>query len=262
VALLRHLVRQWRWLTGMAASLLGLALQALALRWGSLAVVQPLVVTGLIFSLLFRAALDRRRLPPRILIWAGCTAAGLAIFLAAAGSSTSSGKLDGTGAAVVLAGGAVAAVACWRHAARHSPAQEGLLLGAAAGINWGLTAGTLKATSAATSPVTLYTNWPLYVLVLLGISGFLANQRLYHRTPLTTSLPILNVTNPLVALGYGFLAFGERPSQQPALVALQVVGLLVVLLGVYCMARQGEPPSPAYPERATPGAAAGAPAGG
>ena len=58
VALLRHVVRQWRWLLGMAASLLGLVLHAVALHLGSLAVVQPLIVTGLVFSFLFRAALD------------------------------------------------------------------------------------------------------------------------------------------------------------------------------------------------------------
>ena len=39
LSLLRHVVRQWRWVTGMIASLLGLVLHAAALRTGSLAVV-------------------------------------------------------------------------------------------------------------------------------------------------------------------------------------------------------------------------------
>ena len=57
--LLSHVVRQWRWLLGMAASLAGLGLHAVALHLGSLVVVQPLVVSGLVFAFLFRSALDR-----------------------------------------------------------------------------------------------------------------------------------------------------------------------------------------------------------
>lgn len=100
MALGRYLLSRWRWLTGMAASLLGLARHALALRLRSLSVVQPLVVSGLVFSMLFRAALDRRQLTRGLLLWSGVTAAGLGVFLTGARSSAGSNTPDQSTAAV------------------------------------------------------------------------------------------------------------------------------------------------------------------
>ena len=240
VALVGHLVRQWRWLTGMAASLTGLALHALALRLGSLAVVQPIVVSGLVFSLVFRAALEKRLLPRTVTLWAGVTVAGMAVFLIATSSTSGSGDASGRGAAVMVVLGVAASCVCWRVASSLPIGNQALLRGTAVGINVGLTAGTLKATSGSGSLQELFTTWPLYVLIGLGVGGFIANQVLYSRGPLTSSLPMLSVANPLVALVYGAVAFGERPARHLALVLLEVVGLAAVLLGVFFMAREGE----------------------
>lgn len=102
-ALLRHVVVQWRWLIGMAASLTGLGLHALALHLGSLALVQPLVVTGLVFSFVFRAALDRLLPSGHIMAWVSVTAVGLALFLVAANSTRSSTSLNGWAAVLMPA---------------------------------------------------------------------------------------------------------------------------------------------------------------
>lgn len=94
---------------------------------------------------------------------------------------------------------------------------------------------------------------------MLGVSGFLANQVLYRRSSLATSLPVLSVANPLVALAYGVLAFGERPARTAAPVVAQGAGLAAVLVGVFCMARLGEEAAaPPYPEQVAGGGAAGA----
>src|SRR5947209_9589345 len=98
-ALLGHVVRQWRWLLGMAASLAGLVLHALALHLGSLALVQPLVVTGLVFAFLFRSALDRRLPSRRVMLWVLLTAVGLTIFLVAGGRPSGGGNALPSGAA-------------------------------------------------------------------------------------------------------------------------------------------------------------------
>lgn len=238
--LLRHLVGQWRWLTGMAASLLGLGLHALALRLGSLAVVQPLVVSGLVFSLLFRAALDRRWPSRSVMGWACFTAVGLALFLFAARSTTGSATPAGRATVIVLGVGSAGAALCWWAATRARPAAVGLLLGAGAGINFGLTAGALKATSAASSLAQVFTTWPLYVLLVLGGSGFLANQTAYRKAPLASSLPILNVANPVVALIFGVAAFGESPGRTPLDYVVATLSLTAVLAGVFFLARHDE----------------------
>jgi drug/metabolite transporter (DMT)-like permease len=239
-ALLVHVVRQWRWLLGMAASLSGLALHALALHLGTIAVVQPLIVTGLVFSFLFRAALDRA-LPHRAtMAWALLTGLGLTVFLLA-GSPSGGHSASGAGSTVMLVAGAAAVAAAWLAAAR-VPRRAGLLLGAAAGVVFGLIAGTLKATTlaAARGVPALLTSWPVYVLVALGATGFLLNQRSYHAAPLSRSLPVSNTLNPLVALVFGVVGFGERPPSAPARLAAEAVGLTLVLTGVFLLARTEE----------------------
>src|SRR4051794_26914006 len=141
IALLRHVFTQWKWLIGLAASLFGLGLHTVALGLGSLTLVQPIVVTGLFFSLVFRDALDRRWPDRRTLTWGTITAGGLAVFLAATGSSDGNDVPDDLGAAIVIATGVVGALVAWNLAPRR-PARSGLLLGTAGGIVFGLMAGS------------------------------------------------------------------------------------------------------------------------
>ncbi len=239
-ALLAHLVLQWRWLAGMAASLMGLALHALALHLGSLALVQPLVVTGLVFSFVFRAALDRRLPSRHLMAWITVTAAGLALFLIAAGSTRSSAALNGSAAVLMLGGGAIVAGSACLAARRSAPTGAGVLLGVSAGVVFGLIAGTLKATTNAAGHGALLTSWPLYALVPLGVAGFLLNQRAYHRAPLTSSLPALNLVNPVVAVAFGVAVFHERPSNHLLSVLTECAGLAAVLAGIFFLARKEE----------------------
>jgi hypothetical protein len=241
VGLLRHVVRQWRWLLGMAVSLTGLALHAGALHVGTIAVVQPLVVTGLVFAFLFREALDRRLPSRRTMSWVLLTAAGLILFLTAAGSPSASHRLATSWVVAMLVVGAVAVSACWLAAAR-IPRHSGVLLGSAAGIVYGLVAGTLKATTdtASHGVVAMVTSWPVYVLVALGVAGFLLNQQAYQRAPLSRSAPAANTVNPVVAVVFGIVGFGERPADGSGAIVAEFLGLVAVLAGVFFLARSEE----------------------
>jgi drug/metabolite transporter (DMT)-like permease len=239
--LLSHVVRQRRWLLGMAASLTGLALHAFALHVGTIAVVQPLVVTGLVFAFLFREALDRQLPSRRTMLWVLLTAAGLTLFLIGAGSRTASQRLAMTGAVAVLVVGAVVVAAGWL-AAERIPRHAGVLLGVAAGVVYGLIAGTLKATTdtASRGLLVMVTSWPVYVLVALGVAGFLLNQQAYQRAPLARSAPAANTVNPVVAVVFGVVGFGERPADSAGAITAEVLGLIGVLAGVFFLARNEE----------------------
>src|SRR5687767_7453916 len=99
--LARHVVAEWRWLLGVAASLVGLGLHAAALHVGSLTLVQPLAVTALLFALVFRDLLDLRAPARRVVTWGLVTVAGLGLFLAAAGPTGGQDVPDAEAAAVV-----------------------------------------------------------------------------------------------------------------------------------------------------------------
>jgi drug/metabolite transporter (DMT)-like permease len=237
-SILRHVIGQPRWLSGMAASLLGLVLHAYALSLGSLVVVQPIVSTGLLWALGFGELLARRRPTASIIAWALVMASGLALFFAT--DESSSGRRTPTpgAAAVILTAGAVVVAVSWLLAPRVSEKRAGILLGAAAGVVFGLVAGTLKATTATTGVVALFTDWPVYVLLALGAAGFSLNQAAYNKVPLAQSLPILNIVNPIVALTYGVAAFSERPTGSAGIVGAELAGLAATLVGVFMLARE------------------------
>ena len=234
--LARHVLSEWRLRLGVTASLVGLALHATALHLGSLTVVQPLAVTALFFSMVFRNLLDRRSPPRRTVAWGAITAVGLGLFLTAAGP-TGGEDMPDTQTAVLLiglgAGGML--VALW--ASGRFPTHAGLLLGTAGGIVFGLMAGAIKSTTSAWSAGELFTSWPLYAMVTVGLSGFLLNQYIYNRTGLPESLPTLNLVNPIVALAFGMAVFAERPSGSPLSLALEFLGLTVVLVGIFVLGR-------------------------
>jgi hypothetical protein len=238
LGLVRRCVVQWRWLLGMAASLSGLALHVVALDRGSIVVVQPIVVTGLVFSFLFRSALDRQLLSRAVLLRVLLSAAGLALFLATLGDTTAGGSVDTVAVVGILLVGVLVAAACWTAAARRGPRVAGLLLGVCGGVVFGLIAGVLKAATAVSNAgAPVFENWAVYVVLPLGAAGFLTNQRAYHVAPLTRSLPVLNLLNPVVAVLFGVMAFGERSSAAAAAQALGVVGLGAGLLGIFLLAR-------------------------
>ena len=85
--LILDLLRQPLWLIAIGANVIGFALQVVALAYGSLALVQPLLVCDLLFAVLIAWYLRQRASEPQPdmkPIWAGVaiTTIGLAGFLA------------------------------------------------------------------------------------------------------------------------------------------------------------------------------------
>lgn len=242
-ALLRHLVGQRLWLLGMFASLVGLVMHAVALALGSLSVVQPLVVTGLVFSFIFRSALDRQQPTRGTLAGAAATTLGLVLTAAQTGTAPSSTAVDGAAAVLLLCLGGVAVTASLALARTGPAARSAVLLGAGAGVVFGLIAGMLKVTTsiAAAGLPALLGSWQLYVLAALGACGLVLNQRAYRAFALTHSLPALNAVNPLVALVFGYLVLGERPAHSVSSLAAEIIGMILVIAGIISVVATAQP---------------------
>ena len=82
--LVAYLFRQPLWLLGWVGAVGGFAFQAVALHYGELSVVQPILVTELVFVLVLRRAWIRQDVAPAA--WAAVLAvcAALAVFLTVA----------------------------------------------------------------------------------------------------------------------------------------------------------------------------------
>jgi drug/metabolite transporter (DMT)-like permease len=247
--LLGHLLTRPLWLVGLGVALVGLALHVVALADGQLAVVQPVLISGVLFALPVSALLEGRRPSAREWGLAVVLVAGLATFLLAARPSPGRVALD----ADVLAwssviGTAVMAVLTlvavrWAHG--HRPG----VLGTASGVGYGLVAALMKQATTLYHHglLSLLGDWPLYVLVAVGAASLGLTQMAYRAGPLAKSMPALTVSDPAASVALGILAFQERVAGNPLAIALQVVGFVLMAGAAAQLARREAGVAPAEP---------------
>lgn len=233
-----RLVRQPSWLFGLLLSAVAFGLHAFALSRGDLALVQPVIVSGVVFAVLIRAALDRQLPPRRVLVWLPLTWAGLALFLVVRPAESQGAVVPGRAVWFVVAGVTLALGAM---AAAHRASvdrRRGLLIAGASGALFGLVAGLAKVILGQTGNgvLSVLDHWPIWALAVVGVSAVLLNQRAYQVTRLSVSAPILNIVQVFVALGFGIVVFGEEFGSSFGVLVGEVVGLVIVVIGVYRLA--------------------------
>ena len=252
-ALLLDLARQPIWLGSLAANLTGTALQLLALDTGPLVLIEPLLVSGLLFAVIIRALLGRRLPPGRVVLGASLCGAGLAVFSLLA-KPTGGASYVSLGAVLPLAIGLAAVlVLALAVASRYRGDARAYALAAAAGVLFGVTAGLAKLALGQLTDDGLtgvLRDWPVYAMIVLGPTGFLLNQNAFQATRnMAPALAIITVTDPLVSIGVGVLWLDENLQPGPGPVVGQVFALLGLIAGVWLLA--GDSPGAAL--RATRG---------
>lgn len=246
---LAYLSRRPVWLVATSISTLAMLCHALALRLGSITLVQPLMLAGVILAVPIRAALERQRPPWAAVRAVAATTLGLAAFLSFADLRGGEGPVRPSAAFgfVVLGVGLSLPLVLWGNH-RLSPRAHAALLGATAGILFGLTAGLLKLVGAAwTQPGT---PMPVRVallagLVVSGLLGTAVNQRAYQIAPIAFSMPLVNVVDVIVALVFGAVVFQEVPGHTAVGMAGELVALACVAWGLCGIARLESHAAPA-----------------
>ena len=253
VDLIRH---PW-WLLGLVMTVLALSMQLVALAFGPLTVVQPLLVTGVVFAGVFSALLHGRA-PDRWVVGGGLlTAAGLAAFLLQARpvSGPGSEHLDVTGSPAFLVTVAVLVVGCLAFAGLSNHPARVLALALATGVLFGLTAALMKAVTTAVRGGLgeLFTTPALYAACVIGPMGFLLSQNTFQQGRLVSpSVAVITTADPIVGVFAGIAWLGEDLDTTGALIAGQAVAGLVVLAGIAAVTlrstsllRRGEAPEDA-----------------
>lgn len=241
LGLIRATLAHPSWLGGTALSTVGLGLHAFALNGGALAVVQLLMVSGVLFALPLQRRLHHERIPRNELCWALMLVVGLAGFLLIATAGVPASHENADRGPAIAAGLLTigTAVLCVLVARERQGATAAALLGVATGIAH---AGTATLTKAATnllarSPTTLVTSWQLYTLVAAGAVGLLLNQLSFQAGPLTASLPAITVVNPLLAVLLGIMVYDENLRHTPWAITAEAGFLALLTAAAFALTR-------------------------
>jgi drug/metabolite transporter (DMT)-like permease len=239
-SLLLDLGRQPIWLLSLLANIGGSALQLLALSTGPLVLVQPLLVTGLLFAVLIRSLMAHRPPPGSVVLGASLCAAGLAAFLLLAQPTGGVDWLSLSQALPLGIGLAALLALLVTIASRGHGEVRTLALAGGAGVLYGVTAGVAKIALGLVHDDgigALLTHWPLYALMVIGPAGFLLNQNAYQSdNSLAPALAVITVTDPLVGIGVGVLWLDEVLRSGPGPVVGEVLALAALVVGVWLLA--------------------------
>jgi drug/metabolite transporter (DMT)-like permease len=252
------LVRQPAWLLGALFLAGTFGFQALALYFGPLSVVQPVLVLELIFTLGLRVFLCRDDIAARTWSAALTICLGLGAFLVVA-SPAPGARVPDAGQWILAVGMRAAAVAVLLLLGRYgSPARRAALFGAATAVVWSVDAAFVKQTVdmlAHGGPLALLTSWPLYAMIATGVLGTALLQGAYAAGPLAASQATLLIVDPVVSISLGIELFGDHLATSPgrvlgAAVCLAVLAAGVVMLSIWAPpVMTAEKPSPPHHAR-------------
>ncbi len=233
------------WLLGLAAQGVGVALQAAALDRGRVAIVQPLLVTSIVWALPLGHLLTHQTITRRHVTGAAVVVVGLTVFATVgdpAAGLDNAPTADWISALLVIA---VICIGLVMFGGRGGAGSKAAVFGATAGALYGVAATLMKPvveTWHADGIGELLGGWQLWVMAAAGLIGFWFQQVSLAAGKLVASVATVSVVNPVVSVLLGALVLQESLDKTPPWHAVVAIGALAVaMLGAVIIASASEP---------------------
>lgn len=248
-----NLLRSPAWLLGSTALLAGYAVQGAALGKGRLVIIQPLLVTTIVFALPLGILLTHQVVTRRDWAAAAGVVAALATFIVvgdpAAGIDDGADWKWAVGTVVVVVLAAVVMVT--GRGAR--PARRAAALGTVAGMLFGMSASLAKPVVEEWDDsgfTVVVEDWRTWALVIMGVVAFLIQQGALATGQLAPAVATTSLANPVVASILGVVILEERLAGGLLRKSVAVGALVVAALCAIALAQHDQ-------ERASQGTPAG-----
>ncbi|MEV4037240.1 hypothetical protein [Streptomyces umbrinus] len=236
-ALLWRVLREWRYLAGLALDGVGFVLQIAALRSLPIytvgaALAASLAVTAVVAAWLLHVRLSGLEWGAVAVVCAGLAMLGLA-------SGEEGDKAGSTALKYAMLGTAVVVLLLGALAGRLPDRARALALGLGAGFGFGVVEVSVRLIDGLT-PSALFTNPATYALLLGGGAAFLLLTSALQRGSVTTATAGLVIGETIGPAVVGVVWLGDRTRE--GLAWLAVLGFAVAVAGALALARFGEAP--------------------
>ena len=231
-ALLR-LFTEWIWLLGLGAQAVGVLLQAAALDRGRVSIIQPLLVTSVIWALPLGYFMTGQRITRRLVNGAVVIVVGLAIFASFAdpAAGVDDAPLSDWIASILVIGALCASLLLFAN--RGSLTVRAATLGTLAGVLYGLAATLMKPVVeifSADGSAAMLSGWEFWVMASAGLVGFAVQQLSLSTGRLVPSVATVSVANPVISVMLGAFVLQEALDRDPEWHAVVGVGGLALAL--------------------------------
>jgi hypothetical protein len=230
---IHQMIRRRVWIVGFAVMTLGYMVQSIALHLGSVAEVQPLMVSELlivVFVLWFWYSTPWRA---RDVVSAVAAVVGLTVFLAVASPSIGSGTPHAARWITTSVFIAVLAFGLVALGLRGPDWWRALFLGAGASVGFAFLAVVTKSLTNVLLRdwVHALISWQLYALAFIGLTSFVVMQHAFRAGSLAISQSALILINPIVSIILGFVLFDEQLRGGAVAVTFEVLSLITLVAG-------------------------------
>jgi drug/metabolite transporter (DMT)-like permease len=237
--LIQHVLRRPIWYVGFVAMIGSFGLQAVALGFGGLSVVQPLMVSELVFLVVILRVWFGAPLGWREAVGTVLTVAGLAGFLAVSNAGGGTTIPSTSGWIIVITACCAAVLVCLVCTRFGSRAWRSAWFGAAAAISFALSASFTKSTTIlfAGGFWRIFEHWEPYGIVIAGLAGLVFTQDAFQAGPITASQASLTIVDPVVSIVIGVGLFDDELRGGKGALAFDAVALLVMCAGLFVLSQ-------------------------
>jgi drug/metabolite transporter (DMT)-like permease len=239
--LLWVLMHRKLWWAGIGCMILGQLLAGFALQLATVAVVEPLNSTSLLFALAIAALLVRTRPTWREIGGAVLLSAALGVFLAVGNPQSGHAREAATGRivpAIVVVVGAV--FVCLAVGKRQGLVGESIWLASGAGLLFGLQDAATRAALVEMDHrgvVAMFLHIWVYALVGCAALGILLAQSAFKAARLDCSLPPITALEPMVGIALGIGLLGDTVSVSAPALAVEFCCLVAMVAGAALIVR-------------------------
>jgi len=237
------LAKQFWWLAGTIVLLAGYLVQAVALGKGQLAVVQPLLVTTIVFALPLGYFITNQIVNRAEVGAAALVVVGLAAFTIFGQEDTGRNDAPSREWAITLGLFGLVALALVLLGRHGDSRRKAALFGASAGVLYALPASMWKPTADVLNADGLggmLTDWEFYAFAAAGLIAFVVQQISLATGHLASSVATVSVCNPVVSIVIGIVVLEERLSEPNWHKLIAYGGLGVALLGAIAITKATE----------------------
>ena len=239
LSLFSYLIRRKVWLAGIGMVMLAAVAQAVALATGPVALVQPIFIIELPFTLLVASKVNRR--PLSAVTWGAVALVTVSLGIGLAAAAPSGGTTHASAkvwiTALIVTGAFEFVVIGVGVRARGNA--RAAALGLAAACGYALTATLLKS---AVSELDrgigpFFTSWQLYATAAAGVGALFLLQNGLQAGRLVAVQPPLTLGDALISSCYGVTIYNESVRTGGWLLVVQILALLAIAVGCIQLSR-------------------------
>ena len=240
LSLFGYLIKHKIWLAGIGLVVVASVCQAVALATGPVALVQPIFIIELPFTLLVASKLAHRKLPRMTWYAVALVTVALGAGLAAAAPSGGSDHASIRVWTLTLIATAIFEAVLIGFGIRVKGNTRAAAFGLAAACGYALTATLMKSAVATLDHqgvVAFFSTWELYGTAAGGVGALFLLQNALQAGSLVAVQPPLTLGDALISACYGVTVFGEDVQTSGWLLAAEIVAVIAIAVGCIELSR-------------------------